>query len=85
MRTDILKVLYYQDSSKNLQVKDHEELYFLFIGIYPPWSIFVNKISECSTQKETSFFESHEAMRKDVNREFGVFYYDFRELWKIID
>lgn len=47
-------------------------LYFLVDGIYPPWSIFVSTISECSNKKERLFASVQESVRKDVERAFGV-------------
>lgn len=49
-----------------------KQLYLLVDGIYPPWAIFVNTISESSLKKEKLFAAAQEAMRKDVERAFGV-------------
>lgn len=51
---------------------DSEALNSLVDGIYPLRAIFVYNISEPSFRKETRFFETQEAMRKDVERVFGV-------------
>lgn len=47
-------------------------LYFLVDGIYPQWSIFVSTIAEGTTRKENVFAAAQEAIRKDVERAFGV-------------
>ncbi|BFG41560.1 hypothetical protein CerSpe_278340 [Prunus speciosa] len=46
--------------------------YYLFDGIYPPWSTFVKTIPSPQGNKKKLFATSQEAARKDVERAFGV-------------
>lgn len=46
--------------------------YYLADGIYPAWAIFVKTIQEGSTNKEKEFATAQEAVRKEIERAFGV-------------
>lgn len=52
--------------------KTYMHLYFLVDVIYPHWCIFVSTIAEGSSKKEKRFASTQEALRKDVERAFGV-------------
>ena len=46
--------------------------YFLADGIYPPWATLVQTISQPQGVKKKHFATMQEAVRKDVERAFGV-------------
>eukprot|EP00644_Phytophthora_capsici_P007941 jgi/Phyca11/128539/e_gw1.77.147.1 len=47
-------------------------LYYLADGIYPEWRCFVKTISAPVNTKQKRFSAAQEALRKDVERAFGV-------------
>lgn len=46
--------------------------YYLADGIYPNWSIFVKTTKTPANNEEERFSNAQEAVRKDVERAFGV-------------
>lgn len=58
----------------NYTVNGHEYNmgYYLTDGIYPKWSTFIQTIPLPQTPKDKLFAERQEAVRKDVERAFGV-------------
>ncbi|GKB84007.1 RNA-directed DNA polymerase, eukaryota, nucleotide-binding alpha-beta plait domain protein [Tanacetum coccineum] len=46
--------------------------YYLTDGIYPSWAAFVKSITSPQIRKHTLFAQHQEAVRKDVERAFGV-------------
>ncbi|XP_062213629.1 uncharacterized protein LOC133914557 [Phragmites australis] len=46
--------------------------YYLADGIYPPWATFVKTIQKPQRNKRKYFAKAQEAVRKDVERAFGV-------------
>ncbi|KAL6531892.1 hypothetical protein OROMI_028255 [Orobanche minor] len=54
--------------------------YYLSDGIYPPYATLIQTISEPSTNKERLFAKRQEAVRKDVERAFGV----LQSRWHIV-
>ncbi len=54
--------------------------YWLVDGIYPPWSVFVTTIHKPQGEKFQHFAKAQEAVRKDVERAFGVLQSRFRFL-----
>jgi len=50
----------------------YEYGYYLCDGIYPDWSILVKSIPLPQTPEHQLFAKTHEAVRKDVERLFGV-------------
>lgn len=46
--------------------------YYLADGIYPNWAIFVKTITDGITRKERAYASAQEAVRKDIERAFGV-------------
>ena len=46
--------------------------YYLADGIYPDWAIFAKTIREGQSEAERAYASAQEAMRKDVERAFGV-------------
>jgi hypothetical protein len=54
--------------------------YYLAGGIYPAWAIFQQKISEPEGHKRHLYARLQEAVRKDVERAFGVLQQRFRFL-----
>lgn len=46
--------------------------YYLTDGIYPKWASFIQSISLPQTPKQVLFAQRQEAVRKDVERAFGV-------------
>ena len=46
--------------------------YYLTDGIYPSWAAFVKSISSPQIRKHRLFAQHQEAVRKDVERAFGV-------------
>lgn len=52
--------------------KEYIMPYFLADGIYPNWRIFVKTVTDGDTQAERLFAAGQEAVRKDVERAFGV-------------
>jgi len=46
--------------------------YYLADGIYPKWAKFVKTITNPHGNKRKYFAEAQEAVRKDVERAFGV-------------
>ena len=58
-------------------------LYFLVDGIYPPWSVFVSTFAHPDPQsKQAVFAQAQEAVRKDIERAFGVLVMRFSILEK---
>lgn len=51
---------------------DYDRYYLLTDGIYPEWSCFVQSIHLPQDEKRIHFAERQEAVRKDVERCFGV-------------
>ena len=52
-------------------VRDY--LYFLVNGIYPKWPIFISTTSDATPGSNDKLFETYqEAVRKDIERAFGV-------------
>ena len=51
---------------------DSYDPYYLADGIYPDYPIFVKTVHEPATEKERYFAKKQEALRKDVERAFGV-------------
>ena len=48
-------------------------LYFLVDGIYPDWSVFISTIAQAEPRTPEALFAAfQEAMRKDIERAFGV-------------
>uniref|UniRef100_A0A0D3BFA6 DDE Tnp4 domain-containing protein n=1 Tax=Brassica oleracea var. oleracea TaxID=109376 RepID=A0A0D3BFA6_BRAOL len=58
----------------NYIVNGHEYhlAYYLTDGIYPKWATFVQSISHPQGPKASLFANQQEAVRKDVERDFGV-------------
>ena len=62
--------------------------YFLGDGIYPPWGIFAKTITCPTNDEERKCQKAQEAVRKDIERLFGVLIQRFRildigcRLWK---
>jgi hypothetical protein len=54
-----------------LKEKTRNFIYFLVDGIYPNFKFFINA-KDCITEKEVYFQKLQEAVRKDVERLFGV-------------
>ena len=55
----------------NGTVRDY--IYFLVDGIYPKWPIFVSTVSDATPGSKDKFFATYqEAVRKDIERAFGV-------------
>jgi Plant transposon protein len=52
--------------------------YYLADGIYPRWRIFVRSITDPRTVKEEAFSRQQEAVRKGVERVFGVLFQHFK-------
>ena len=50
----------------------YDRYYLLTDGIYPEWSCFVQSIHQPQDEKRSYFAERQEAVRKDVERCFGV-------------
>lgn len=46
--------------------------YYLVDGIYPKWASFVQSFREPETEKKAYFSQMQEAVRKDIERAFGV-------------
>lgn len=51
---------------------EYNGYYLLADGIYPPWSCFVQTIHMAPDEKRAYFSQRQEAVRKDVERCFGV-------------
>jgi hypothetical protein len=56
--------------------------YYLADGIYPRWRIFVRCITDPRTVKEEAFSRQQEAVRKGVERVFGVLFQQFQILYR---
>jgi Plant transposon protein len=63
-----------------IQGRVRDYMYFLVDGIYPKWSIFVNTISNATTDNEKRFSQQQESCRKDVERVFAVLENKFQVL-----
>ena len=50
----------------------YDQGYYLTDGIYPPWASFIQSINLPQTPKDNLFKQRQEAVRKDVERTFGV-------------
>lgn len=46
--------------------------YYLADGIYPNWAIFIKTIKDGTAKKDGVFANAQEAIRKDIERAFGV-------------
>lgn len=51
---------------------EYELPYYCVDGIYPSWALFLHTIPHPVEQKEVFFSKQQEAVRKDVERAFGV-------------
>eukprot|EP00644_Phytophthora_capsici_P011368 jgi/Phyca11/49034/gw1.37.263.1 len=61
--------------------KTERDLPFLLAdGIYPNWSVFAKGIATPTSQKEKNYTKLHSALRKDVERAFGV----LQRQWRIL-
>ena len=60
---------------------EYNYYYLLTDGIYPMWSYFVQTIHEASDEKRRHFSSKQEAVRKDVERCFGVLQARFVIIW----
>jgi Plant transposon protein len=56
--------------------------YYLADGIYPRWRIFIASITNPRTAKEAAFSRQKEAVRKGVERVFGVLFQQFQILYR---
>lgn len=63
---------YSQRINFSINGQDYHQPYFLVDGIYPPLSNFVQTISQPQGEKRSYFVKMQEAVRKDVERCFGV-------------
>jgi hypothetical protein len=52
--------------------RDYHQVYFLTDGIYPTWSCFAKPISMPLEAKKQQYTKCQEAIRKDVERTFGI-------------
>nr|GEU64456.1 hypothetical protein [Tanacetum cinerariifolium] len=52
--------------------RDYNMAYYLTDGIYPSWAAFVKSITSPQLRKHKLFAQQQEAVRKDVERAFGV-------------
>jgi len=52
--------------------KEYHLAYYLADGIYPKWATFIQSIRLPQTEMQTKFATTQEAVRKDVERAFGV-------------
>ena len=51
----------------------HDYIYFLVDGIYPKWPIFISTVLDATPgSKDKPFATYQEAVRKDIERAFGV-------------
>lgn len=55
-----------------VNAREYTFLYWLADGIYPEWSCFIRTISSPIGSAEEAFVKAQEAIRKDVERAFGV-------------
>ena len=62
----------------------HDYIYFLVDGIYPKWPIFISTISDATPgSKDNKLFATYqEAVRKDIERAFGVIVKKFDILYQ---
>ena len=56
------------------EINGHEynKPYYLADGIYPSWPVFVKTIRKPNSEKQKKFAQHQEAIRKNVERAFGV-------------
>ena len=52
--------------------REYHLAYYLTDGIYPKWATFIQSIREPQGPKAVLFAKQQEAVRKDVERAFGV-------------
>jgi hypothetical protein len=52
--------------------KVKQQCYFLADGIYPSWNVFAQTINHPDSPKKSHYAKRQEAVRKDVERAFGV-------------
>lgn len=55
--------------------------YYLTDGIYPEWRIFIQSIQDSTNRKDKHFSSAQEAIRKSVERVFGVLFKRFKLLF----
>lgn len=74
--SDTLKKIYSGEFPPSIMYtingKTRCNLYYLADGIYPNWALFVKTISEPRNDKDKNFSAAQEALRKDIERAFGV-------------
>ena len=60
------------DMSFQVNGSNYDHYYLLTDGIYPEWSCFIQSIHKPQDKKMAYFAKRQEAVRKDVERCFGV-------------
>jgi hypothetical protein len=55
--------------------------YYLADGIYPSWAMFVKAFQCPQGNKKVHFTRAQEALRKDMERAFGVLQSRFAMVW----
>jgi hypothetical protein len=68
----VLKGMYPPNFSFLVNNKEYKTPYYLADGIYPSWSIFIKTLSNSMSPQDKRFSSAQEAVRKDVERAFGV-------------
>jgi hypothetical protein len=72
-----------EEDHYNINGTTRDFMYFLVDGIYPKWSIFISTLSHAMPgSKEAYFATCQEAVRKDIERAFGVLVARFEILQK---
>lgn len=61
--------------------KEFTWFYYLTDGIYPQWRIFIQSIQDSNNRKDKQFSAAQEAIRKSVERVFGVLFKRFKLLF----
>ncbi|KAK3200421.1 hypothetical protein Dsin_023836 [Dipteronia sinensis] len=80
--TDDIARLLQEGEDRGFPVQGHHYNmgYYLSYGIYPQYATLIQTISQLSSIKEKIFSEHQEAVRKDVERAFGV----LQSRWHIV-
>jgi hypothetical protein len=75
----MIRLALHKDPVVEFEANSHKYnyAYFLGDGIYLRWQIFVKPVIQPKDRKQTQFYNTQVAARKDMERAFGILYVQF--------